>query len=415
MTLNRIPARLMTWVLLPATLGSLPALANDFALPAQPPAQRTVSPTEQWRIGGEDDEDILLGMIGGAVQGPDGNTYLLDSQLSQVLVISPDGELVTTLGREGDGPGELRRPHGLFFKDEDTLGIVQGFPAKITLLELDGTPAGTIAVGGEADEGGFNFLNKAMTAAGKLVVQKGRGTFDPETSKSFRVATLSVLDMEGTELATICTKESENDFSHRVYDEAKDFSEMNVWTLSPAGIIYTAPERDAYAVNAYDLDGKLLHTLRRPFSPRKRTAEDKKKMENGVNMIMNGRRLDVETHFLDTDPDIRSLQGTADGRLFVASSHDLLENLPAGIGARYDVISPEGEFLEELSLRIPNFDAANDRLMFLDGEHFLHLRNIQSAIEAARAAFGGNNDKSTKDDEDQGEAEPMEVVLYRLS
>jgi drug/metabolite transporter (DMT)-like permease len=32
-------------------------------LPADPPATRSVELVEQWRIGGEDDEDILLGVI----------------------------------------------------------------------------------------------------------------------------------------------------------------------------------------------------------------------------------------------------------------------------------------------------------------------------------------------------------------
>ena len=35
------------------------------------------------------------------------NVYLLDHHLKQVEVISPDGEHLLTLSREGDGPGEL--------------------------------------------------------------------------------------------------------------------------------------------------------------------------------------------------------------------------------------------------------------------------------------------------------------------
>ncbi len=410
--LKRILAGLAVAILLSATAAVLPVLAGEVELPADPPARRTVSPVEKWRIGGEDDEDILLGLVTAALVGPDGNTYLLDTQLSQILVISPEGELITTLGREGDGPGELRRPHGLLLWDDHTLGVIQGFPGRITLLELDGTPAGTVTVGGEAEEGGFNFLNKAMLAADKIVAQKGRGSFDQKTSKSVSISTLSVLDRKGDELAQICTNKRETDFRHRVFDEARNFSEMNQWTLAPGGVIYTAPERDAYAVNAYDLDGKLQHTLRRPYTPRKRNDKDKKEITEGIAIIMNGRRLEVETRVLDTDPAIRGLHAAADDRLFITGSHDRPEDLPEGIGSRYEVISPTGEFLEELSLRIPGFDPEADRVMFLDGRSFLHMRNIKSATEAVRAAFtGGDKDD---EEEDLDDAEPLEIVLYQL-
>ncbi len=400
-------------LLISLALIAIPALGNDILLPADPPSRRTVDPVEKWRIGGEDEEDVLLGLVIASIIGQDGNTYLLDSQLSHILVINPEGELINTLGKEGDGPGDLRRPHGLFFRDDQTLGVVQGFPGKVTLLDLDGIPAGTITIGGKASEGGFNFVRKAMFADGKLVAQQGRGTFDQKTSKSHMTTTLAVLDPKGAILATIASQDKENDFTHRVYDEAKEFSQMNQWTLSPQGIIYTATERDAYVLAAYDLSGQLLRTMRRPFTTRQRQDKDKEKITSGVTMIMNGRRLEVETHVMDTDPAIMGLNVAADGRLFVTNCFDQMDALPAGIGARYDVISAEGKFLEELSLHLPNFNAENDNIAFLDGQHFLHLRNIKSALDSARAGFGGgNNDDEQEEDLDDGE--PLEVVMYAL-
>ena len=50
------------------------ALAEPAAvtLPAEPPATRTVELEEQWRIGGDDEEDVLLGVIFDAMVGPTG-------------------------------------------------------------------------------------------------------------------------------------------------------------------------------------------------------------------------------------------------------------------------------------------------------------------------------------------------------
>lgn len=51
-------------------------------------------------------------------QGPvsfdgSGNLYVLDPFAPQVVVIDPDGQLATTIGRAGEGPGEFRFPYHL--------------------------------------------------------------------------------------------------------------------------------------------------------------------------------------------------------------------------------------------------------------------------------------------------------------
>lgn len=408
--MNRMAALLLSVTLcLPSLLTA--TTVPDITLPAEPPARRTVTPVEMWRVGGEDDDEVLLGLVTAAVQGPDGNTYLLDMQLAQVLVIAPDGTLAGTLGREGDGPGELRRPHGLFFLDDEHLAVVQGFPGRITLLNLDGTPAGTITPGQDAAEGGFSFLRKVLPAPGRLVAQQGRATFDQDKGTASMEAFLAVTDRQGAEITRLVSHTRENNLAKRVYDEEKEFSEMSQWTVSPDGIIYTTPERDAYVLAVYDLEGNRLRLLRRPFIPRKRTDKDKEGITSGVVMRVNGRRVEVESHVLDTDPAIMGLNAAADGRLFVTNCHDRSEVLPAGIGARYDVISPDGEFIEELSLAIPGFAPENDEITFLDGVHFLLLRNVKSAADAMRAGLAG---EGSGNEEDSGDAEPLEAVLYRL-
>ena len=386
-------------------------MAAEITLPTEPPSRRTADLLEQWRVGGEDDQDILLGLVQTGVLGPDGKVYLLDRQLSQVLVIAPDGELVATLGRQGEGPGELNRPHGLFLLEDGRLGVIQGFPGRVTLLNPDGDPGGEISIGGEASEGGFNFVRDIRLAQGKLVGQKGRGTFDMETQKSRTVNTLSVLDLDGNELVEVVRHEQENDLARRTFDEEANFSELDQWAVGIDGLLYTVPERGAYAINVRNLDGELQGTLRRKFSPRKRGEKDKKELTDGMVVIVGGRRQEIESKALDFDPAIMGLNVAPDGRLFVTNCFDRPEELPAGIGASYDVISPDGTFIEELDLRVPDFDPDLDRMAFLDGKHFLHLRGVQSARDAMMAAFGGDDDG---DKAEANDTEPLEVVLYTM-
>lgn len=379
-------------------------------LPADPPATRTVELVEQWRIGGEDDEDILLGVIFDAVVGADGNVYLIDRQLSQVLVISPEGELVTTLGRQGEGPGELNQPHGLLLLDDEKIGVIQGFPGKVTVINSDDTPGGEIHIGGPPEEGGFNFVRELDRCGDHLVGQRGRATFDMETGKSISTNTLAVMDMEGNDTAVIVEHTQENDLQRRVFDEKAQFSELDEWAIGPDGILYTAPVRDAYTINVRSLDGEMVRTMTREFKPRHRNEEDKQELTSGMVIIMNGVRQEIESKALDNDPAIMGLDVADDGRLFVQTCFDQDKLLEIGTAGRFDVISPAGEFVEQLTLSVPDFDGDKDRLVFLDGVNFLVIRSFDQAQQAMMAGFGDDEEE----DDDLGDAEPLEVVYYRM-
>jgi hypothetical protein len=379
-------------------------------LPADPPATRSVELVEQWRIGGEDDEDILLGVIFDAVVSSDGNVYLIDRQLSQILVISPEGELVTTLGRQGEGPGELNQPHGLLLLDDGKVGVIQGFPGKVTVINPDDTPGGEIHIGGAPEEGGFNFV-RALTRCGvNLVGERGRATFDMETGKSVSTNTLAVMDMEGIDTAVIVEHTQENDLQRRVFDEKAQFSELDQWAIGPDGVLYTAPVRDAYAINARGLDGEMVRTMTREFKPRHRNEEDKQELTDGMVIIMNGVRQEIESKALDNDPAIMDLDVADDGRLFVQTCFDQDNLLELGTAGRFDVISPAGEFVEQLILTVPDFDGDKDRLVFMDGENFLVIRSFDQAQQAMMAGF----EDDEEEDDDLGDAEPLEVVYYRM-
>ena len=69
--------------LLPVAAG----LAADFepaAAPTHPP--RTITLSEQWRVGGTD-SDLMFGTMIEAVTDADGRVYLLDQQLSRATAV----------------------------------------------------------------------------------------------------------------------------------------------------------------------------------------------------------------------------------------------------------------------------------------------------------------------------------------
>ena len=173
--------------------------------------------------------------------------------------------------------------------------------------------------------------------------------------------------------------------------------------------MYTSPSRDEYVINVRGLDGEIFRVISREFKPRHRDAEDKKELTDGMVIIMNGERLEIESKALDNDPAIEGLNVADDGRLFVRTCYDDEDLLDVGTAGRYDIISSSGEFVEQLTLTVPGFDGKQDRLVFMDGVNFMVIRNFDQAQQAMMAGFGGDEE----DEEDLGDAEPLEVVFYR--
>ena len=381
---------------------------TEHVLPATPDARRTVTLQEVWRRGGEYDEELLLGVVSRGARDEQGNTYLLDIQLGEVVVIDPDGRLVGTLGRLGEGPGEFEQPNDLFLMEEGRVGVVQGFPGKIVILNSDDTPGGSITVGDAAGEGGFFFMRGAAMRGEHLVVHSGRAVFDREEAKSTNVSGLVLVDRQGRELVRFAEQTLEQNFARPSFDEAKNFSELSSWALGD-GVLYTHPSRDEYVVNAYDMAGELQAVYRRDFTPRTRTDEELEEMGASSTRHRRGREIKIERHMLDNDPAIVDLDVAPDGSLYVASCFGRRSVLPEGVARLVDVISPDGSTLTELRLELADFDNEQDSLLFLDGKHWLLIRNMDSARDAMRA---GDGDDASATEEDLGDVEPLEVVLY---
>lgn len=92
-------------------------------------------------------EDLVLGMDGNdpnqAFYGAravdldvDGNLWVLDAGNHRIQVFSAEGDFVRSLGREGQGPGELEQPSQLTIV-ADTV-VVRAARRRLSLFDLDG-------------------------------------------------------------------------------------------------------------------------------------------------------------------------------------------------------------------------------------------------------------------------------------
>ncbi len=371
---------------------------------AEPSGEKvTVELEEVWRHGGEDDEDFF-GMISQCVVGDDGTIYLLDTRMSEVPVYSPDGERLTTLSREGDGPGETRIPSGLLFMPDGNLGLVQVFPGKITKIGTDGTPAGVMEIN-DATEGGFMTLFDCVTSGEHLVVSAEAIATEGQMAQ-IRTNFVAAFDEEGNETVRFFEESYRWDFTNFTFDEgARNRVDFRRVAAGKDGRIYIASERNAYKINVYAADGSLERVIEREFTSRKRSDEDFNKLqtilETQFRQVPNAKVMAAKT-----EPDIGGLMFGTDGNLWVTSSRSGFDQ-PEGILITWDVFTPDGHFFKTVSAKCEG-DGENDILIWTPEGNAVVVTGFVEAVLALQSQGAGGGD-------DDGEAEPMEVIYLKVA
>jgi hypothetical protein len=291
---------------------------------------------------------------------------------------------------------------------DGTLGIVQGFPGRIVKIDLDGNPAGTFSPGGGPASGGFAGLSGVANRGGQLVVC-GNLMTQIEGGGMQRTSYLASCDEDGHEKVRFLSLTSEPDFGNPRFDEKKQyFVDRGGWALGPDGRLYTVPERDRYAIHVFSPDATLERVIERPYQPRKRTAKDIADMENGIVAIVNGRRIEVETHIEDHDPAVRQLRVDDKDNLWVLQPQGARE-LPRGVVRVYDVFDPSGTYVKQVRIACDG-DAEADRLLFAGDDRLILVKGAEAALDAMFAGFGEGGGGEAE--EGAPEPAPLEVICY---
>ncbi len=410
---RRVPrAALMSAILLLATMAGVALAGDETTVDGVLHVRNGSSPSggtetvvleELWRVGG-DDEDILFGLVAQVLVDDASNVYLLDSQLSQVEVFDADGAHQTTLGHEGDGPGEFRAAFDMVFMPDGTLGVSQSFPGKIVKLNLDGTPAGVFQPGfGDATAGGFLALVNCLSGGGNLVLAGLDISFDQSTFTQVRRNFVSSFDAEGN--ATTTYLSVERIWKLRDFTLTEDLQDA-IWgrlDVGPDGKVVCGISRNEYALTVFTPDGKVDRVIEREFESWKRNDKARARMaaqnEGVLRQLPPGAGHEVH----ELAPDISGLTVRDDGTIWVMTSRSQFTAAPGDF--TYDVFSPEGDFVKQVTLKAGG-SAANDTLVLAGNGLVFQVTGFWDALVAA---IGGQGSGSMDDD-----AEPMSVVCYRV-
>lgn len=379
------------------------------AVAAELPEPRMLQLEEQWRIGGIDDEENLLGVVDRVLADDEGNVYLLDIQLVEVLVYDRDGEYVHSLGKRGDGPGEVRRAGGVMFLPDGTLGILQPFPGRIVKVHLDGTPAGEIRPGqDDPTSGGFFAVNSAACLGDRLVLGASRMTRDEDrfTAVNF----LGDFDTDGKSGAVYLETSFTRERGRFEFVEKEFYFPHQAWALGPDGRVFVAPERNEYRIEVHGAGDGPERVITRDYESWERTADEMALAEQTAFPFRRGRnRGNMKTVMESTEPDIAAMRAAPDGSLWILPSRGLREQ-PEGIHSTWDVFDAEGTLTERVAVACEG--EGGDDTLFFPGNGLAVL--VKQHTEARLAFMGQGRDDEGDEDADL-DASPLEIICYRLA
>ncbi|HKK70199.1 MAG TPA: hypothetical protein VKA86_03215 [Candidatus Krumholzibacteria bacterium] len=375
--------------------------------PSTPPAGRTArDATELWRVGGYD-EDFLFGIVGSAAVAGDGTTYLLDEQLSEITAIDPDGRVVATFGRAGEGPGEMDQGRGIMMLPGGRVGVLNMRPPKLITYDAAGTPAGDVSLVGNE---GFHFAI-AATAAGDRVVVQTASTTIRETTQVSENALRAVDPATGEFVVDYLIHSEERDRLGSGGDVvitigSPDF--VGDWALAADGTLYAVRDPDDYAIEVRDARGEHVRTIRRAFErvPRQEEDVERDMAQRRAMAERTGGSFDPDT--VDTlEPAIVDVFARPDGELWVLPGEGLAIEDPEVVGV-FDVFDRQGRFVRQVELRAP-YDRATDR-MTLQGDALVVFEDLVGARGGGMMIMGD----AVEQEEDDEEADPLAIARYRI-
>jgi len=392
------PARSQAWQGKEETRNGVPWVLNPTE-PLSPPV--VVAAKELWRAGGESDEEIMFGVISQITSDTQGNVYLLDAQLNQVFIFSPNGEPIRSIGREGEGPGEFQRPSDLFLTADGNVAVMQRMPGRIVLLTPEGDPLGNMSVP-EPPDGGMQLFAGGRLAGEHVVLNANR--FARRDDGFDTITSLFSVDRSGNLVSTYFEKRDSGNFANMVFDEKKMGLGALVWNVSRDGRVFTSDQFDGYRFQVWDPKGAPERVVEREYLSRKRSTEEMKRYAPVVRIQQGDRAQSPEVKASETDRDIQQFYPRENGEVWVLSSKGAF-SAPEGAIASFDVFDQAGRFTHQLTLN-GNGDYAEDGF-YVVGDRFYVVTGLRSA---RRAMFGAGEGA-----EDQGEeGEPMMLICYEL-
>jgi hypothetical protein len=269
------------------------------------------------------EEYMFQGVYSVAISDID-DIYVLDYRAQHVKVFNNKGEYLRTIGRPGQGPGELFLPRSLIFTSQDE--VVVGNMNNITYFTPEGTyiksipltrgSISTVKIDGDGNIFGFG-------------VVRDKGVYE-----------LKKFDTELNELHSLGTSPLPSVEFRRTRKRNVFFTLLR-WDIINSNQIVSGYPEEGYIINTYDSSGNLVRKIEKEYTRIEITDQDfEEEIAEYPPAMKEGAT--APKHF----PPFQTLFADDEGRVYV-----LTHKRTADRRYYYDVFDADGRYILKVPLK----------------------------------------------------------------
>jgi len=311
-----------------------------------------------------ENENVAFYMPNDVAVDKAGNVYVLDSGNHRIQKFGPDGQFLATIGRKGQGPGELYFPQSIDIDEAGNIYLSDPNNKRIQVLTPEGKELKTVSL--IKDTPG----NVRRAASGEIVTAQGQSfiMFSPDEKEPKELPKLiKVLDSEGN--------------IKREFGEPFDYGSMLVnragnqvqFALDGKDNVYLA-FANQNRVEKYGSDGRLIWRSDRELDYSTAPPQDKGKMESqGGRTSIRMPRMNTCSVGVAVDSQGRTWVATLKRQLKEEESVGMSVGMTMSNGQRSMSMKPDGnvELRQTDAYRLEVYDPDGGLLGSVPLDHFV--------------------------------------------
>lgn len=327
------------------------------------------------------DEDYILGVVGDVTIAGSGEICLLDRQLLDIKIFDSEGRFLRTIGRGGEGPGELSSPGALIELDDGRLLVPCRMPRRLVTMDLEGLPGDELPRPDELklETGFLSFVGRCGNRL--LAMQDERDRDGNHERIVYRWIGFGAQDAEAIVLAesSVERRLGESNF----YTEAS--FPFGRFSAHAQGAVFLATERERYRIQRFDRELQPAGWIELDYPVHHKTKDELREERERMEEWTGGQAGASVPDILETKPSVDRLIARWGGWLFVRSSRASDAARKRGVVGSYDLFDAAGNLVGDFDLDLP-FDYDHDQ-MYWTNRHLVIVRNGLDAWRASQAQY----------------------------